>query len=174
MTFTANIEENGFDLSRINYQWSVDKGTIVEGQGEPFILVSTEGLIDTIVTANVEIKGISDDCAKSSTRTGVVSGGGDPIVFDDFEKLPKKDEKARLSALVSELKDDLETKAFIILYHPSKNKRQYESRVSRLKNFLIRDNKIPAKRIFVVLGGDESEERTRIYIVPKGIELPIP
>lgn len=174
MSFTANIEGNETDLSKINYQWSVDKGTITEGQGESFVIVNTEGVVDSSITATVEIKGLASGCNKSHTQTGILSRGGDLIVFDEFEKLPKKDEKARLSALVSKLEDDIETNAFIILYHPSQNKKLYESRVLRLKNFLTKDKRIPAERIFIVLGGHESEERTRIYIVPKGAQLPTP
>ena len=44
----------------VKYKWTVDKGTIINGQGTTVIQVSTEGLSDTTVTATFEIEGITE------------------------------------------------------------------------------------------------------------------
>ena len=61
MTFTANV--SGGSQTDVTYDWSVDKGTIIEGQGTPVITVSTEGLSDTTVTATVLVGGLCEKCA---------------------------------------------------------------------------------------------------------------
>lgn len=175
MMFATNIEENGSDLSKLKYQWSVDKGTIVEGQGKPIISVSTEELFDTAVTATVEIKGLSENCNKSFYKSGTVGSYGDPMVIDEFGKLSGNDEKARLYMLVLELRKKPEFNAYIIVYYPQKlGKKSYENRVARIRNFLIRDNKIPSDRVKIIPGGDELEERTIIYFLPDDAESPTP
>lgn len=172
MTFTVNVSD--VDLDKIEYQWSVDKGTIMEGQGTPVIVVETSGLGDTALTATVKIKGLPNECKDSDSETGIVALiCSCPIIFDEFGRLHKNDEKARLYMLAAELRERKEFTAYLILYHPA-NKKSYESRVMRIKDFLIKENKIPSERVVIINGGEEPEERTRIYLIPADAEPPIP
>ncbi len=172
MTFTVNVSD--VDSDKIEYQWSVDKGTIMEGQGTPVITVNTEGLNETAITATVEIKGLPNGCVTKESESGIVDYICRlPIIHDEFGKLSKNDEKYRLSTVVSELKEKKEFIAYIILYHPA-NKKSYENRVARIKDFLIRENKISSERVVIINGGEEPEERTRIYLFPAGVEPPTP
>ena len=175
MTFTANVGESDIDLNKLTYQWSVDKGTIIEGQGTPTIIVSTEGLVDATITAIVKVEGLANGCKNlvSEAAGVVIVGCGLPLIFDDFGKLSKNDEKARLDALAGDLMVKKEFIAYIILYHPA-NKKSYESKVARIKNHLIRVRGVPSEQIVFISGGIEPEERARIYLIPKGLEPPTP
>lgn len=174
MTFTVIVGD--LDWEKLEYDWSVDKGTIIEGQGMPVITVSTEGLGDTTVTANVKIKKLSNGCSDSGSETGVVAFVCScAIAFDDFEKLSEKDEKARLYALASELKKKSKDSAYILLYHPANDKsKSYEDRTARIKNVLTKDRNISAERIIIIFAGEELEERTIIYLVPPDVPPPTP
>ncbi|NNE99851.1 MAG: immunoglobulin domain-containing protein, partial [Pyrinomonadaceae bacterium] len=65
MTFTANVV--GGDQSNLTYAWSVDQGSIVEGQGTPTITVNTSGLSETTVNATVSLGGLCDTCDSSAS-----------------------------------------------------------------------------------------------------------
>ena len=140
------------------------------------INVDTSEILDKPITATVEIYGLPDGCNNSASETGIVAPVCIlPLVVDEFGKLSKKDEKARLSALVVEMREKHSDIAYIILYHPiKKGKKSYENRVAQIKNFLIKDNKISVERVVIISGGDEPEERTRIYLIPAGVEPPTP
>lgn len=174
MTFTANMDASDIDFDKITFQWSVDKGTVIEGQGTPTIIVSTEGLVDTTITATVEVKGLTSGCVSSDSETGIVAYICIlPEMFDEFGKLPGNDEKVRLDALASNLTARKEFIAYIILYHPA-NKKSYERKVARIRNYLIRARGVPSEQIVFISGGFEPEERVRIFVIPKGLELPTP
>ncbi len=174
MTFTANV--SGVDLNKIEYQWSVDKGTIIEGQGTSLINVSTQGLADRTVTAAIEIKGLASVCPNSESETGIVSiGCGYIPPAEEYGKLSKNDEKARLDALAVEITAIKDVIAYFIIYYPSKKgKKSYENRVARIRNHLIKERGIAPEKVVVIDGGDAAEERTRIYLAPSDATPPIP
>ena len=64
MTFSANVSGGSQDQSDVTYNWSVDQGTIIEGQGTPVITVDTNGLENTTVTASVVIGGLCESCGE--------------------------------------------------------------------------------------------------------------
>jgi hypothetical protein len=172
MTFTVNV--SGIDSDKIEYQWSVNKGTIIEGLGTSVISVDTSGLDSTTITATVKIKGLPSICSNLVSETAIVAPICIlPIALDEFRKLSKNDEKARLYIIVLELQQKGESNALIILYHtPKDNRKTLSKRVERIKNFLVKDNKVPEDRVSIVFGGEEPEERTKIYIVPEGASMP--
>lgn len=175
MTFMVNVSD--VDLDKIEYQWSVDKGTIIEGQGNPVIVVSTDGLDEATITANVKIKNLPQGCSDSISETGIVAPICIlPITLDEFGKLPISDEKARLDAVAVEITARKEEFiAYIILYYPSKKgKKSYENRAARIRKHLIEKRGISSEKVIIISGGDEPEERTRIYLIPAGAIPPTP
>lgn len=150
MTFTANV--SGIDSDKIEYQWSVNKGTIIEGLGTTVISVDTTGLDGTTITATVKIKGLPSICSNLVSETAIVAPICIlPIALDEFRKLSKNDEKARLYMLVLELQQKGESNALIILYHmPKDNKNTLSKRVERIKDFLIKENKISEERLSLI------------------------
>ncbi len=79
--FTANV--SGGNQTDFTYNWTIDKGNIIEGQGTPTITVDTDGLENTTVTATVyvgSLTGTSDENAAATvtiapaTRKGSIKG----------------------------------------------------------------------------------------------------
>ena len=87
------------------YFWSLDQGTIIEGQGTPIITVVTDSTVaGSNVTATVTIDGLDPVCPKTASGIAPVA----PLVFgepiDDWpDSLPSDDKRGRLDAFFIEL-----------------------------------------------------------------------
>lgn len=170
MTFTANLSGGNQDAP--TYNWTVSSGTIVEGQGTPTITVSTEGLLDTTVTATVDIGGLCATCPPvSDSETGVVAGRPVSELVDEFGPLANDDVKARLDAFAQNLQSNPDSQGYIINYGPA---RQVTRRERLIRDYLVTTRGIDASRLVFVQGGDEPEIRTRLYRVPQGATPPTP
>jgi hypothetical protein len=69
-TFSANVYI-GSPPPRLTWNWTVDFGKILEGQGTPMIVVDTNNVKSETITATIEVGGIDPVCnrtASSSTR----------------------------------------------------------------------------------------------------------
>lgn len=168
MTFTANV--SGGSQDSVTYNWSVDKGTIVEGQGTAVITVSTEGLEDTTVTATVDVGGLCESCPRTDSETGVVAPLPRYIETDNFGPLANDDVRARLDAYFIELQNNPNDTGYIINYGPS---RQVTARERLIRNH-IAFRRFDPSRIVIVNGGDAPEISTRLFRVPPGAEPPTP
>jgi hypothetical protein len=151
MTFTANV--SGGSQDTVTYNWSVDKGTIIEGQGTPVITVSTEGLENTTVTATVDVGGLCGDCPGTDTETGVVAPKPTWVETDNFGPLANDDVRNRLDAFFIELQNNPNDTGYIINYGPP---RQVAARERLIRNHIDFRN-FPASRIVIVNGGEEPE-----------------
>ena len=98
MTFTANV--SGGSQTDATYNWSVDKGTIVEGQGTPVITVSTEGLS---TQPSLQLLGlvvsVRNVVAKTVRPVWLETNPTGRLV-DEFGPLANDDVKARLDPFV--------------------------------------------------------------------------
>jgi len=167
MTFTAEV--TGSTSSDITYNWSVDKGSIISGQGTPSITVSTDGLGDETLTATVNTQG-SGDCAScnlTGSETGIVAKPTEePRFFDEFGKVPNNEVRKRIDLFFVELQNDPSSTGYIVNYGSS---REITRRERLIRNQATLRN-LPIERIVFVNGGVESEIRTRLWIVPAGAD----
>ncbi len=170
MTFTANV--SGGSQTGVTYNWSVSNGTIVEGQGTPSITVSTQNLVDTTVTATVEVGGdLCASCQRSYSETGVVAAIQGPELVDEFGPLANDDVKARLDAFAQSLQANPDATGYVINYGPAK---MVTKREKLVRDYLVVNRGISASRLVFVQGGSEPEVRTRLFRVPSGAEPPTP
>lgn len=171
MFFTATINGEVKNY-KTKYKWTVDKGTIIEGQGTTVIRVSTEGLSDTTVTANFEIEGLPKDCINNDSETGVIVGLpiGEP--YDTYGKLSIYDELARFdSFLLAIYGNGSEYYGFIVIYIKEKEiSALTKKRLKMLAENLDR-RKFSRERIIFAIG-KSGKDYTYLWIVPPGAELP--
>lgn len=73
----------------IKYNWSVDKGTIISGQGTDYIKVDTNDLLyGTEITAIVEVQGVREYCVNEVYEVGRVGSPNIiPQLIDDYGAL---------------------------------------------------------------------------------------
>lgn len=170
MTFTANVV--GGTQQTLTYNWSVDQGTIVEGQGTPSITVDTTGLSNTTVRATVDIGGLCETCPRTASETGVVAGVDvvTSVQIDEFGRLSNDDVRARIDNLFIELQNDPGSTGYIINYGPA---RQVTQRERLIRNH-IQLRGYDASRVVIINGGVEPEIRTTLWRVPQGATPPTP
>lgn len=65
-TFNASISV-GNQAPKLTYHWTVNAGTIVEGQGTDEIKVDTTNLAGKTIVATVEVGGIDPECSKTAS-----------------------------------------------------------------------------------------------------------
>lgn len=66
ITFTANVAI-GTPVTEVTYNWTVNEGTILEGQGTASIKVDTTKLAGETITATVEVSGIDPSCPRTAS-----------------------------------------------------------------------------------------------------------
>ncbi len=165
MVFTANVVG---DSTGLRYNWDVDNGDIIDGQGTTRITVNTEGRSNTTVTATLNIEGFPNDCGcdGSITETGIIAEGIGPELVDEFESLPNNEVRARIDNLFIRLQNEPNSTGYVVNYGTA---RQVAARERLIRNH-IRLRGYDASRIVFVNGGVESGIRTRLWIVPQGAD----
>ncbi len=174
ITFTANVTSD--DADSLVYNWTVSDGTIIEGLGTPVIKVATNSEMGgTVVTAVVEIEGLSIKCKKTAWAEAQIPDVCYlPRKTDEYEHLPFKDEKPRLANVAVELKQDANSVAFFIIYVGEKDTYlSVKTRVDGISKYLTNIQKIPVERFQFVFSKAEAQ-RTVIYVFPSGETAPIP
>ena len=171
MTFTANV--SGGTQDSVTYNWTVDQGTIVSGQGTPVITVDTTGLGRTTIRATVEVGG--DLCPTCPTITASGTGIVDfeeirSRQIDEFTRLSNDDVRQRIDNLFIELQNDPNATGYVINYGPP---REVTRRETLIRNH-IRLRRYPANRVVFIQGGTEPEIRTTLWVVPAGATPPTP
>ena len=162
MIFTVNL--GNINEEKANYKWSVDRGTIVEGQNTPVIKVDTTGLDDTIINATIEIEGLPNNCARTASKTGVIAGCKLPITLDTYENLSLNDEKARLQPLISELQSKPDMIAFFIISFTKTDKLELaKSRARRITDYF--KSKGVSKNKFKIVYSIGLSNYTTIYLL---------
>ncbi|HXH69690.1 MAG TPA: hypothetical protein VNI60_05000 [Pyrinomonadaceae bacterium] len=166
MTFTANV--SGGNVA--TYNWSVDNGEIISGQGTNTITVQTTATTTGNVTATLNTTGDCPECARTVTGIGSISA---PIIFvqvDEFGPLSNDDVRNRLDSFFVELQNNPNDQGVIINYGSARNVARRETLIRnhiRFRNF-------DASRIRFERGAEEPTIRTRLIRVPPGAEQPTP
>ena len=170
MTFEARISEKE-KADSFKYNWSVDKGTIITGQGTKLIQVSTEGLSDTTITAAVEIEILNGFCESLDAETGVVGQRLEIDPYDRYEKISWEDELARFDSFLIAVQQNSESRGYVLIttgqgQSLSSIKKHIQKLIKHLKH-----RKISPDRIIFAIEKFENRSTTLIT-VPIGAELP--
>jgi hypothetical protein len=164
MTFTAEV--TGDFPGNLKYNWSVDKGTIMSGQGTSTIVVGgTDGLEGTTVTAEVSVSGeFCSACDSKASETGIVRELPKPRLVDQFGSIPLGDLQARLDYFLIQMQNDPNSTGYIVMYGPVRDKIRYERLIRRY----VWQRNFPIKRLVFVDGGVQPGNSTRFWSAPAG------
>lgn len=165
ITFALNaFDSEGLEIKEI--KWSVDKGTIIAGQGKHTVIVAgTENLLDETVTAQVEIK-TGLNCIFSGKETGMVAVGFHPHPQDEFGDISDDDIKARIDNLFIEVQYSPNSIGYIVSYGP----RTLITKRQKIIQRHIKFRKFDLKRIVFINGGKEKKIRSRFWVLPSEID----
>jgi hypothetical protein len=168
ITFTASINEEPAQF-KIEYEWKVISGKIVDGQGTSASKVIPKDNLG--VTVMVIVKGVPEGCPNAASGAYTPKFPAD-IDYDSFPKfLPPRIDKPGLDMLGTALRRYSEYNGFIF-YKFKKGTSQNVIRrtFSNTLNFLGREPKINRKRItFGINKADENSMATQIVSVGNSV-----
>ena len=153
-----------------SFAWEVSAGTVTAGQGTPLIKVDTTGLGQpTLITATVEVDGLSPVCERKASCTTVIPQQIIGCGLDEYGNIKFDDEKARLDNFAIELQNDPTARGQLICYG---GRTGYEGeaarRCERAKKYVATVRGIEPERLITVDGGFREELTVKLTIVPAG------
>lgn len=172
MSFSVKVDDDAKDL-KLEYEWTVSQGTISGGQGTASITVDTTELSAQNVTAEVKIKGLSENCANNSSETGSVDQEPPVELLDEYGNLPDNEVKARVDSLFFYLRDLPTYYGYIINYGTDKEIANRERQIRRAIDF----RKYDASRIKMIRGGANPTRGvwTKVWTFPPDFKrIPVP
>ena len=114
MIFEAMV--TGMPQNLIEYEWSVNQGEIIEGQGTAKIVV-VGGEPGSNVTATVRVRGVPAKCSGTASETaGVATGPVCNMPLDDYGKISWNNERARLDGFILQMKNNPGVTGLISIY----------------------------------------------------------
>lgn len=170
VVFQAEINVVGPKLS---YSWSIDKGTIMSGQGTKKITVDATGLSGEDITATVDVGGLPENCERTASEaTGIAPRIPCGLPADEwYGEMKPNDRRGLLDVFFAELANNPESVGLIVLrVLPNEKLDPSNSRIRFvLKHIEFRD--FDKSRIWIALELSD-EVSTRIYRMPPGADLP--
>jgi len=95
--------------------------------------------------------------------------------FDEFGDITCEDELARLDNFSVYLQNAPDTLGYIIVYGGRRGKRnEAKARAARMKYYLTRARRLPARRIVTIDGGYREEQTSELWMSPPGDPAPLP
>jgi hypothetical protein len=140
MVFRAEVGAMG---TKLGYSWSIDKGTIVEGQNTPSITVQADrDLEGQILTATVQLNGVPNSCKSTASESAGLGRRHDWHWADSWELLKPNDIRGRLDVIFAELSNNPTDVGFIQLqvtheekFEPSNARLQFILKHAKYREF---------------------------------------
>lgn len=167
VTFTAVVINT--EKYNIKYEWSVDEGEIIEGQGTAKIKVRT-GVEPT--RATVAIIGLPSGCEYTASDTTVSYCSIPPVLLDEYSIKNNQIDKERLDLFLNELQNDPGVTGMIVeTFKKNTDRKSIEQKKFETLNYL--QEKLLSKSDRIVLKICEGDaDSTRLWRIPLGAEHP--
>ncbi|HYX30855.1 MAG TPA: PKD domain-containing protein [Pyrinomonadaceae bacterium] len=156
-----------------SYDWTVNCGKIVSGQGTPTITVDTTGCSGQTIQANVNLTGYGVPCP--ATCSVAIPIMNKPRKFDEYYDIARNDEKARLDNYAIQLQQEPGSQGYVFVYPSRKaGPSAAQARAQRIIDYLVTTRGIDSHRLVVTMGPARDEWLTELWIVPEGVQPPQP
>jgi hypothetical protein len=170
ITFTVSIGEEAKDF-KIAYNWTINAGEIVEGQGTTSVSVlrTVQG---QNLTATVTVSGLPDGCNNTASETtSSCELPPQPIQIDEFSESANHIDKNRINEIVRALQNDPTAQLYIIFKHKEKILLKTTSQKEReISNSLVKAG-LAADRITAITGFGQNDS-VEFFLVPAGATPP--
>ena len=156
----------------VTYNWAINAGTIISGQGTAKIMVNTEGLGGMFVTATVQLKGLPAKCVSTASSSVEVIPAAQLVVSGTFTNGQELKNAVQKFITATSFKDSTLTgTGFIYLY---KGATTSEPALQIFKNAIISAfdyNKVLPYQYKIVDGGNRKLAFYEMYLLqPRGKE----
>jgi hypothetical protein len=172
LTFCVNTA-GGSPGVRPVFEWTVSAGRIVSGESTNCITVDTTGLAGQSVRATLTMPGYSDLNCTASCLVQIPNELPKCRKFDEYTKITRNDEKARLDNYGIELQNDPTSVAYVVVY-PGVNGRagEVQQRSTRVVDYLVNSRGIDKGRINVIIESPREDLMVELWVCPPGAKPP--
>jgi hypothetical protein len=155
------------------YEWTVTAGKIVSGEGTNCITVDTTGLAGQSVRATLNMPGYNDLNCSATCIVQIPNELPKCRKFDEYSKITRNDEKARLDNYGIELQNDPTSTAYVVVYPGRTGKPgEVQQRSTRVVDYLANSRGIDKQRIIVVVSSARDELMVELWVCPQGAKPP--
>lgn len=151
----------------LRFDWTVSAGTIEAGRGTSEIKVRTSEQDDLkTIHAKVFVHGLPKGCSNTADQEALVVGIHDPVLIDEFGKIPLREQYARLDTFLNELiNNPLQNGYLILRYMKGTPNSAILNRVRVIKNHVFGRRRFAYNRI-VIFSEPSQRVTTSIYRLP--------
>ena len=170
LTFTASVGVEAKDY-KIEYNWTIHGGEIVEGQGTTSLKV-LRNVLGQNLTVTVKVSGFPDGCDNTASETA--SGyelPPQPIKIDEFSQPFAKINKERINKVNEALQEDFTAQLYIIFRHKEKTSQKTASRKEREVSDSLTKSGLAKDRITIIKDFRQTES-IEFWLVPAGATPP--
>jgi hypothetical protein len=173
LTVTASLDGADPKLN-LSYNWTINAGVIVGGQGTSSITVGEFPIGETF-TATLEISGLDPSCQHSASCSLTTHLAPQSRRFDKFGDLAFRDEKKRLDYFAEQLKNEPGSQGYIMVYGKRGSPAgDAQERAARAKEYLVTKGGVAAERLVTLEGGDHDRLSVELWLAPQGARPPTP
>lgn len=169
--FSVQLNEKLNNL-KIEPEWKVLSGDIIQGQGTSQIKVKPEIGAEK-VTADVKIKGFPENCENYASKfVNIIPAIIDIFPIYEYGKLSRNEERARLDVFLTSLLADENFQGII---HIRTNKNESNKVIKTYIQFMIKHfkfRKFPKERIIFAVE-KSNERKTMLWNMPKDFKFQI-
>lgn len=171
LTFCVNTAGGSPGVKPV-YQWEVSAGTIISGEGTNCITVDTTGLAGQSVRATLNMPGYDLNCT-ASCMVQIPNELPKCRKFDEYSKITRNDEKARLDNYGIELQNDPNSTAYVVVSPGRMSKPgEVQQRSTRVVDYLANSRGIDKQRIVVIVGQTRDDTMVELWVCPQGAKPP--
>jgi hypothetical protein len=168
LKFSVLVKDASPD-AQIGFHWNASAGEIINGQGKNAIEVKLSSTTPKVVSASVQISGLSPEC--NSYGASTVELGLRPFKLTEI-RYNLSYFKAVLDYLYSVLNTDPELRGYIIVYGSrTGTDGELRMRIDAARQY-VRFRQYDPARISIVSGERREYTTVEIYVIPKGVSNP--
>lgn len=170
IVFTADVQ--GDKDNRSIYNWTINSGVIISGQGTKSITVQTNAEMERqTITATVEVSGnwcpVCDKMYASETAT--IENLPQPVLVDKFTRGNCEDVLSRMDYFFTELQNDPTAIGYFIAYGKPK---PFIIAEREARNWINIKRFDPSRITFMRGGGNSDKAEIELWLVPSGANPP--
>ena len=155
------------------YDWTVSAGKIVAGEGTSCITVDTTGLAGQSVRATLNMPGYDGLNCGASCLVQIPNELPKCRKFDEYSKIKRNDEKARLDNYGIEIQNDPTSTAYVVV-HPGRGGKpgEVQQHATAVVSYLANSRGIDKQRIVVIIGAVTEDWMVELWVCPQGAKPP--
>ena len=170
---TFSVSLNGGSQVAPKFNWVVSAGKITSGQGTSVIKVDTTGTGGQMITATVEVTGLSASCTRTASVSSDIDARPQAKKVDEYGSINEEDEMARLDRFAIELQMEPLAQVYIVVYGSKKSKpAETKAAIERTRTYLVKTRGVESSRIVTASGGNRENPTYQLWLVPPGATPP--